>query len=255
MDEKIRVLGDWTIASDKMVIFTGAGASTESGIPDFRSPGGIWDKFDPNEFHFAKFLQSEETREKVWAFYRSTWPSMLNAKPNRVHMATFELHKMGKLDCVITQNVDGLHQQAGVPDEMVIELHGTVRQIACLSCGERPQREEVEKRLESGEKAPRCEDCGGLLKPATISFGQSLPADALEDAMRRSAASDLFVAVGSSLVVYPAAEMPQIAKTGGARLAIINYTPTPYDHAADIVIQGGAGDIMDNLITYVSKSG
>lgn len=250
--EEVRKAAELLRGAKKVVVFTGAGISTESGIPDFRSPGGIWTKYDPDEFLYQKFISSEESRRKYWAFSKELWPVIRDSKPNPAHYAIAELWRMGKLDVVITQNVDGLHQKAGVPEDRVIELHGTAWWVVCLDCGKRFEREEVHRRLLGGEEVPRCE-CGGILKPATISFGQSLPPDALMEAERRSASCDLFICVGSSLVVYPAANMPIIAKRGGAKLIIINLVPTPQDGLADVVIKGKAGEVLPKIVEEVKE--
>jgi NAD-dependent deacetylase len=239
------------LESKRIVVFTGAGMSTESGISDFRSPGGIWSRFDPNEFTFQRFLSGEAAREKYWEFSSSSWPEMAAAKPNRGHDAIAELCHMGKLDCVITQNIDGLHQKSGIPEEMVIELHGTAWWVNCLECGQRYPREDIHHRFEAGEKAPRCHACGGIMKPATISFGQSMPEKETREAERRSAACDLFLAAGSSLVVYPAAQMPLVARDSGARLVIINMEPTPHDRYADVVIHQKTGEALPEIVAWV----
>ena len=237
--------------SSRIVVFTGAGISTESGIPDFRSPGGIWSKFDPGEFTYQRFLSSQESREKYWEFSKQTWPDIAVAKPNRGHYAIAELYHMGKLDCMITQNIDGLHQKSGIPDERVIELHGTMKWVNCLECGQRYPREEIQARVESGERVPKCGHCGGIMKPATISFGQPMPEKETREAERRSAACDLFLVAGSSLVVYPAAQMPLIAKNSGAKLVIVNLEPTPHDRYADIVIQEQTGPVLSQIVEQV----
>jgi NAD-dependent deacetylase len=248
---KIDVMADMVVQSKKVVVFTGAGISTESGIPDFRSPGGIWDKYDPDEFGYQKFLSSEASREKYWEFTLSFWPAIVEAKPNPGHYAIAELYKMGKLDCVITQNVDGLHQEAGVPEERVIELHGTARWVNCLQCGKRYPRQEIQDRVESGEKVPGCDACSGMLKPATISFGQPMPQRETREAEVRSAACDLFLVAGSSLVVYPAAQMPLVAKSNGAKLVIVNLTATPHDQYADVVINEKIGPTLSQIVEQV----
>jgi len=248
---KIDVISDVILQSRRVVVFTGAGISTESGISDFRSPGGIWDRFDPNEFTYQKFLSSEVTREKYWEFNKSLWPTIVDAKPNRGHYAITELYHIDKLDCVITQNIDGLHQKSGVPDEKVIELHGTLNWVNCLGCGRRYPREQISSRLESGEMVPKCDSCGGILKPATISFGQPMPERETHEAERRSANCDLFLVAGSSLVVYPAAQMPSIAKDSGAKLIIVNLAPTPHDHYADIVIHEQTGQVLSQAVEQV----
>jgi NAD-dependent deacetylase len=176
---------------------------------------------------------------------------MAAAKPNAGHYAIVELHRMGKLDCVITQNIDGLHQKSGIPEERVIELHGTAWWVNCLECGRRYSREEIHQRLGSGEKVPKCHACGGIMKPATISFGQPMPEKETLEAERRSAACDLFLAAGSSLVVYPAAQMPLVARDSGAKLVIINMEPTPHDRYADVVIHQKTGEALPEIVARV----
>ena len=251
MVNQIDIASDMILGSKKIVVFTGAGISTESGIADFRSPGGIWDRFDPNEFTYQKFLSGEASREKYWEFSKSLWPTIDKAEPNRGHYAIAELHHIGRLDCVITQNIDGLHQKSGIPEEKIIELHGTMKWVICLECGRRYPREEIQRRLEHGEKVPRCDDCGGITKPATIAFGQPMPERETREAERRSAACDLFLVAGSSLVVYPAAHMPVIAKDNGARLVIINLEPTPQDRYADVVINEKTGEVLPQIVEQV----
>ena len=201
----IETVAGMILRSKSLVVFTGAGISTESGISDFRSPGGLWERFDPSEFNYQNFLSSEEGREKMWAFSKMLYPEVIKAEPNKAHLAIAALHNLGKVSCVITQNVDFLHQRAGVPEEKVIELHGTLKWVVCLNCGRRFPRERIQKRLEAGEKVPRCDFCGGITKAATVSFGQPMPEKETLEAEARSAASDLFLVAGSSLFVYPAA--------------------------------------------------
>ena len=251
--DKIEAIAEMFMAAKKAVVFTGAGSSTESGIQDFRSPGGLWEQWNPDELTFDKFMNSRDSREHYWGFSRAIWPTMAFAKPNPGHYALAELFNLGKLDSVITQNVDGLLQAAGLPDDKVIELHGTLKYVSCLTCGKRWPREEIEKRMDStGEKAPECE-CGGFLKQATIAFGQSLPFNALRDAEEKSATCDLFVVAGSSLVVYPAANMPIIAKRNRARLVIINLTDTPHDSYADVIINDKTGPILSQVRDLVKS--
>jgi NAD-dependent deacetylase len=239
------------LESRRVVVFTGAGISTESGIPDFRSPGGIWDVFDPYEFTYQKFLSSQKSREKFWEFSRLLWPKFAGAKPNHGHYAIAELHHVGKLDCVITQNVDGLHQEAGVPEEKVIELHGTSRWVICLECGRRYPREEIQRWVESGGKVPQCDGCGGIVKPATVSFGEPMPEREISEAGRRATACDLCLVAGSSLMVYPAVQIPLIAKDNGAKLVIINLARTPHDRYADIIINDKLGQALPQIIERV----
>ena len=243
-------IADLIVSSEKIVVFTGAGHSTESGIPDFRSPGGIWDRFDPDEFTYQKYVSSDESRRKHWDMLRQGFLT-INAEPNPGHYAVAGLDRLGKLDCVITQNVDGLHQEAGIPDNKVFELHGNMRRVLCLSCGRYYPFEQIKTRLDAGEESPDCEVCGGILKPDSVFFGESLPADVLEEASRRSMECDLFIVIGSSLVVYPAAYMPIYADQAGARLVIINLSSTPMDHRAAVVVGAKAGETMPVVLQKV----
>jgi NAD-dependent deacetylase len=247
----IDTAADMVLQSKKLVVFTGAGISTESGVSDFRSPGGIWDRFDPSELNYQSFMASEAGREKYWEFSKALWPEIMNAEPNPGHYAIAELHRLGKLDCVITQNIDNLHQKSGVPEEKVIELHGTLKWVNCLECGQRYPREQIQARLDSGIKVPRCDGCGGIMKPATVAFGQPMPERETREAEARAAACDLFLVAGSSLVVYPAAQMPLIAKDSGAKLIIINLTSTPHDHYADIAIHDKTGPVLSQIVDQV----
>ena len=248
---KIDAVSDIVLQSKKIVVFTGAGISTESGIPDFRSPGGIWDRYDPNELTYQKFLSSQASRETYWERQKLLWPIIAAARPNAGHLAIAELYKMGKLDCVITQDGDSLHQKSGVPEEMVIELHGTWTRALCLGCGRKYPSEEVQVRLEAGEKVPTCEACGAIMKPDVIQFGQAMPEKETSEAQRRAANCDLLMAIGSSLVVYPAAQMPLIAKENGAKLVIVNLMPTPHDQYADVVINEKIGEALPQIIEQV----
>ena len=248
LEDQINKLGDWIVDADKVVIFTGAGVSTESGIPDFRSPGGLWDRYDPSDFLYQKIIGSEETRKKYWKMNSELYDMIIKTNPNPAHYACVELDKMEKLDCLITQNIDNLHQKAGLPENKILELHGNTMKVLCLSCGRQYSREEIQEWLEKGIEAPSCEECQGILKPATISFGQSMPQRETQESEKRSRGCDLFIAIGSSLVVHPAAMMPLYAKEGGARLVIINLTSTPYDGQADLLIQGKAGEVMSRLL-------
>jgi len=241
---------DLIAKSKRIVVFTGAGVSTESGIPDFRSPGGIWSKFDPDEFTYQKFLSSPQARKKHWQFLKDPFISM-EADPNPAHYAIAELERMGKLDCVITQNVDNLHQKAGVPDGKVFELHGNMRWVKCLSCGKRYPMEEIRRRLEEGVDIPDCDACHGILKPDGIFFGEALPAQVLSEATRRSSSCNLFITIGSTLVVYPAAYMPSYAVEAGAKLIIINLMPTYMDRHAAVIIQTKAGEAMPKIMERV----
>ena len=234
----------------KIVVFTGAGVSTESGIPDFRSPGGIWERFDPDDFTYQKFVRDPEVRRKQWQLL-GMGGLAAQAQPNEAHHAVAELDRMGKLDCVITQNIDNLHQKAGVPADRVFELHGNLQWAVCLSCSQRFPYEEIKARVDKGEETPDCKACHGILKPGVVMFGESLPADVLHEATHRSSNCDLFIVIGSSLVVYPAAFMPEYAVNSGAKLVIINLSPTPMDRQATVVIRAKAGETMSNIIQQV----
>jgi NAD-dependent deacetylase len=253
MGEKISQVAELIAYSKNTVVFVGAGLSTESGIPDFRSPGGLWEKYNPEDFYFQNFLSSEASREKYWQMATEMYDSMKDAQPNAGHFAIAELEKLGKLDCLITQNIDGLHFKAGNSEEKVLELHGTAMHVTCLSCHKRYEREEIQARLATGDKAPRCKACTGFLKPATISFGQSMPERETAEAYRRSEAADLFMVIGSSLVVHPAAYMPVMARRAGAKLVIINRDETACDGLADIIINGLAGPTMAAILGKVKE--
>ena len=251
MKDKVEKGAQWIIGSKPAVIFTGAGLSTESGIPDFRSPGGVWDRYNPEDFYFQNFLSSEASRLKYWAMSTEMYESIRKAQPNLAHLAIAELEKLGRLDCVITQNVDDLHRKAGNTREKIIELHGNATYVTCLNCKKRYDRDDVQKRLQKENRSPLCDACGGLLKSATISFGQAMPVRETEQAYDRSSRCDLFIVIGSSLVVEPAASMPRVAKRSRARLLIVNRDPTPCDALADLVIQGQAGPTMSSILEEV----
>ena len=238
--------------SSKLVIFTGAGISTESGIPDFRSPGGIWDRFDPDDFYYDKFVTSSESRQKLWHILQV---GLLTDKavPNIAHIAVAELYRLGKLDCVITQNIDNLHQKGGVPDDKVFELHGNMQRVICLRCGRRFTYDEIKPRLDGGEEIPACGACGGMLKPDIVMFGEQLTRRVLQAASLRARASDLFIVIGSSLVVYPAAYMPEYAVESGASLVIVNLTETPMDYQAAVCIHAMAGETMTAIVSKVKE--
>ena len=251
MKEKYDAIADLIAGARKVVIFTGAGISTESGIPDFRSPTGIWSKFNPADFTFDKYLVNPEVRRMTWWRYREM--KVWEIEPNAAHYALVDLERMGKLDCIVTQNIDGLHQKAGNSEDKVIELHGTVRHVTCLECEKRWPFEEILRWFEEGIEDPHCDECGGLLKAATISFGQAMPAKETMEAEERARNSDLFIVIGSSLVVYPAAYMPAFALESGVPLVIINREATPMDHRATVVVNAGAGDTMSAVMQRVNS--
>ena len=232
-------------SSNRAVVFTGAGMSTESGIPDFRSPGGFWTKYQPIDF--SDFLASKEMRKETWRRRIAVDESFARAEPNRGHLAIAHLVKQGKISSVITQNIDGLHQRSGVPADRVIELHGNGTYATCLRCGRRYEFGPIFEAFKVDEEPPICAACGGHIKSATISFGQAMPEEAMRRASEETQQCDLFVAIGSSLVVYPAAGFPILAKRGGASLIIINREPTDLDHIADLVLNVEIGETLATL--------
>ncbi len=251
-EEKVARIAEMISGTKETVVFTGAGVSTESGIPDFRSPQGLWSRFDPEDFTIEKYLSDPETRRKQWRFLLSN-DLLKDASPNAAHEAIAELERMGRLSCVITQNIDCLHQKAGNDPRRVFELHGNLRWIRCLDCGRRSPLAQLLRERGLSEEMPRCGRCGGVLKPDVIFFGEALPEETLREAGRHTLHCDLLIVVGSSLVVYPAASMPLYAKQSGAKLAIINRTSTPYDPMADVVIHASAGEVMGRIVAEVKK--
>jgi NAD-dependent deacetylase len=236
---QIQELKRLVAAAKRGVVFTGAGISTESGIPDFRSPGGLWSKYRPIDFQ--EFLSSEDSRREYWRRKIETDKVLLKAEPNRGHRAVEKLVRAGKVSSVITQNIDGLHETAGVPAEKIIELHGNTTYATCLECGQRYELEPIKEAFQRDGALPECEACLGIIKPATIAFGQAMPPVAMQRAETETLACDLFLVLGSSLVVYPAAGFPVLAKRNGAALVIINREPTALDEYADLVIHGEIG--------------
>jgi NAD-dependent protein deacetylase/lipoamidase len=229
-------------ASRRAVVFTGAGISTESGIPDYRSPGGIWTRFRPIDFD--EFVTSEQARREYWRRKWATHETVMQAKPNSGHLAVAELVRMGKVAVVITQNVDGLHQASGISRDQVIELHGNTTYAHCLNCGDEYDLGPIREAFLADETLPQCTACGGIVKTATISFGQAMPHREMRRATAESMACDLFLAIGSSLKVYPAAGLPAVAKQAGASLAIINREQTDFDDLADLVLNGEIGPTL-----------
>ena len=250
MKDKISQIAEKIKEGGKNVVFTGAGISTESGIPDYRSQGGIWDKYRP--VYFDDFMSSKEARIEYWRRWVKDYPVILRAQPNPAHLALARLHEIGLLQAVVTQNIDGLHQESGLPDEKIIELHGNTRRIRCRSCRQITPVADVQKRLTAGDPAPECK-CGGYLKPDTISFGQSMPVAEVEKAVALSQESDFFMIVGSTVIVQPAAHMPVYAKNSGAFLAIINLSDTPCDDMCDVLIRGKAGNVLQQIVEEIEK--
>ena len=251
IDARLDRAADLVATAGRVVAFTGAGVSTESGIPDFRSPTGLWARYDPDDFSFPNFMRSEDARRRYWAVGRELYAAIREAAPNPAHRAIVALERLGLLDCVITQNVDDLHQRAGTSPARVIELHGNATRVRCLACDRRCSRDEIQARLVAGESVPACAACGGIIKPMTVLFGEPMPPAAVQLAEERSRAAGCFLVVGSSLAVYPAAYMPTYARESGARLVVVNLTPTRLDHMADVVLAGSAGPILAGLVERV----
>lgn len=255
MRDEIRDLARLLQDSCRIAVFTGAGISTESGIPDFRSPGGIWEHFDPDDMTFESFMADDEGRRKYWEFHLSCWKNFSDAEPNPAHRAVARLQRRAEVAAVITQNIDGLHQRATSSAERVLELHGTMWEVECLQCGERSGSREVFDHLEKEYVVPRCTRCGGILKPGTVAFGEPLPGDTFSAARDASIGCDLFLCIGSSLSVYPAALLPRMAVESGARLVIVNRDPTPLDEAAELVVRGLAGEILPAAVALLDDGG
>lgn len=252
LESRIALVAEEILRSERIVAFTGAGVSTESGIPDFRSPGGIWTRFDPEDFTIQRFLSSEDSRKKQWQELMEGGLFGV-VEPNPAHLALARLEAFGKLDCVITQNIDNLHQQAGNHPDRVLELHGSMQQVLCLDCGRRFETDRILEQLKAGAEIPDCEACLGILKPDVVFFGEALPWDTMSAAIEYSRNCDLFIVIGSSLVVAPAAHMPAYALDSGARLVIINIGETTYDSRAHIRIDGKAGPVMSRILEKVSQ--
>ena len=233
-------------AARRLVPFTGAGISTESGVPDFRSPGGLWTKYRP--IPFQDFLADSQARRETWRRRFDLQDAFGAAKPNIAHKAVAAWIAEGRAPAVITQNVDNLHQDAGVPADKVIEVHGNTTYATCLSCGRRHEIAWIRAIFEASGDPPACEACGGLLKTATISFGQPMPQEEMRRASALAADCDLFLVLGSSLSVYPAADLPLLARRNGAPLVIVNRDTTPADRRAHLVVHGEIGAVLDGLV-------
>jgi NAD-dependent deacetylase len=229
-----------------VVAFTGAGISTESGISDFRSPGGVWARH--RTVTYQEFVADPAARREYWKMKQELHRELDRARPNRAHLALAGLEKAGKLSCLITQNIDGLHLDAGNSPDKVVEIHGTNRRALCLDCGGTWPIGEIQKRLESGEEDPRCEDCGGMVKPATVMFGQAMPEEEISRAFECAGRCDLFLMIGSSLQVEPAASIPRAARQAGARLIYVNRTATPSDSLAELLFREPAGETLGRMV-------
>ncbi|MDF1592861.1 MAG: sigma factor regulator FecR [Desulfobacterales bacterium] len=250
MNDKIAQIARRILAAGRNIVFTGAGISTESGISDYRSKGGIWDKFRP--VYFDEFMSSKASRIEYWRRNYELYPDLVRARPNPGHDAIFRLFQMGLVRTVITQNIDGLHQESGLPNDAVIELHGNARRVRCMHCGKLSSLEAAQARVAAGDTAPECE-CSGYLKPDTISFGQAMPIEAVQKAASLSRNCDFFMVVGSTLLVQPAALMPQYAKDSNAFLAIVNLSETPYDAVCDVLIKAKAGAVLTEVVNSIKK--
>ena len=246
-EESIQLLGQLIDESSRIVCFTGAGISTESGIPDFRSPGtGLWTKIKP--IQFQDFISSEEARQESWSRKFSGDRTMEDATPNQGHYALAHMVEQGHCIGIITQNVDNLHQNSGVPDDLVVELHGNASYTKCLSCHTRYELADLEAQFRARGRVEPCSNCGGIVKTATISFGQSMPENEMHRAQEMTEACDLMIVLGSSLTVHPAAGFPEYAKRVGTRLAIVNREETPLDDIADVVVNEQIGPTMAMIV-------
>jgi NAD-dependent deacetylase len=248
MDELIRRVREWVSAAERIVVLTGAGISTDSGIPDFRGPQGVWTKNPAAEkmATLQHYVADPEVRKRAWKSRLDTFARQ--AEPNIGHRTLVELERRGRLLALLTQNVDGLHQAAGSSPERIVEIHGTIREVTCLDCGERAPMERALARVRAGEDDPACRSCGGILKSATISFGQALVQEDLERAAKAANECDLMLAIGSTLAVYPIAGVVPLAKRSGARVVILNAEPTEMDEIADVVLRGSISDILPRLL-------
>jgi len=254
MDDRIDLVRGWVDASSRIVAMTGAGISTESGIPDFRGPQGVWTKNPKAErlsnIHY--YMADPEVRVLAWQ-QRLVHPAW-HATPNAGHRALAELERRGKLHALVTQNIDELHQRAGTSAQHVIEVHGTVHKVVCMSCGWRGPMQQVLERVRAGEDDPPCTNCGGVLKSATISFGQALVPEVIARAMQAAGEADLMLAIGTSLQVYPVAGTVPLAKAAGARVVIVNAEPTPFDEIADVVIRQRIGEVLPAICGLQSRA-
>jgi NAD-dependent deacetylase len=242
----VEQLGDMIAAASVIVPFTGAGISTECGIPDFRSPGGLWSRHRP--IPFDEFVASAEAREEAWRRRFAMEPTFAAAKPGRGHRALASLYRMGKIPAVVTQNIDNLHQLSGFAEDHVVELHGNTTYARCIGCGQAYDLKWIRERFDASGRAPDCTICAEPVKTATISFGQAMPDEAMRRATELARQCDLFIAIGSSLVVWPAAGFPTLAKNSGARLVIINNEPTEQDEIADLVIRHDIGETLGPFV-------
>jgi NAD-dependent deacetylase len=246
--DAIEAVRGWIDAAERVVVLTGAGISTDSGIPDFRGPQGLWTKNPAAEkmATLQHYMADPDVRRRSWQMRLEM--AAHERQPNPGHRALALLERRGKLHALVTQNVDGLHQKAGTSQDLVIEIHGTLHEVMCMACGERAPMERALIRVRAGESDPPCRSCGGILKSATISFGQNLVPDDLERSQRVASECDLLLAIGSTLAVYPAAGVVPIAARAGARIVIVNAEPTEMDSLADALLRGSISDILPRLV-------
>ncbi|MEZ4507199.1 MAG: NAD-dependent deacylase [Thermomicrobiales bacterium] len=250
-DSDIAALGEAIRNANRVVVLTGAGISTESGIPDYRGPNGVWSTGKPPTI--GDFMENEATRRSYWQRRLESYPNLLAAQPNPAHLALVDLERSGKLAGIVTQNIDGLHQRAGSHPERVIELHGSAHVVRCTSCGTVFSGELVQQWLMDGNLYPSCPVCGGILRTATVLFGEPLPREALDRSIAITRDADLLLVIGSSLVVNPAAKLPLIAKRNGAPVVIVNRTETRQDHLADLRLEGSAGSVIPAAIDHALR--
>ncbi len=249
----LAMASSWLCDSGFTVCLGGAGLSTESGIPDFRSRGGIWDRFDPKDLEIRRWLASDEVRRKYWRMTLEGYPLLCKAQPSPGHVALARMARAGKLSLLVTQNTDGLHLKAGHDPGGIVELHGTSHVCACVTCGGKFPRSAVQERVQRGELVPLCQNCGGFLKPDAVFFGEGIPEDKLARAREAAEAAKVFLVVGSSLAVRPAGALPERALLRGARLIIVNDAPTRLDEKAHAVFRGKAGEILPRLLQGVME--
>lgn len=243
-----RILAD----KQRILIFTGAGISTDSGIPDFRGPNGVWTRVDPAEFTLSRFLQNPETRRRSWQMRKES--GILDAEPNGAHIALVKLWESGRMLAVVTQNIDGLHQRSGLPSRAVIELHGNAHLAVCVECRDQTPTREVLDRVAAGETDPACRECGGILKPDVVLFEEAMPILEMSRAMHLAYDADAVISIGSTLGVYPAAAVPMRAAETGAALVIVNQGETELDDLADVIVPGPTGEVIPALVATLIGS-
>lgn len=238
-------------SAHRVLVFTGAGISTESGIPDFRGPDGLWSKVDPEDFTIRRYLANPALRERGWRMHLDgeLWGARAGILPNPAHLAIAEMWRAGILSGVVTQNIDGLHQEAGIPDDHVAELHGNIRRSNCVECGEDWETAEVLSWVEEGAADPHCPECGGVVKTSTVMFGESLPMNEWSTALVMAASAEALLVVGSTLGVYPAADIVLDPARNGVPMVIVNLGPTEHDHLAAVKLEGRAGTVLPELAT------